>query len=128
MAYTSFPGHATLSGGRSGSGRGRGLERREIVADEVADAIEDDVGSGISGHLGGIVRVVSLAGEHGGDALAPRRLDGGAEPRLVVDEDVVIGGIPPLDVAQLALLVDVDEHVALDGLEQPGAMDLQRLE
>src|SRR5262245_10999366 len=112
----------------SGSGSRRRLERGLVVSDEVPDALQNDVGGRISAHFGGVVRVVTLAGEDRGDAVGPGGLDGGAEPRLVVDEHVVVGGVAPLDVVQLALLVDIDEHVALDRLEQPGAMDLQGLE
>jgi hypothetical protein len=45
-----------------------------------------------------------------------------------VHEHVVTGRVALLDVVQLPLLVDVDEHVALDRLEQPGTLDLARLE
>ena len=73
-------------------------------------------------HLLGVEGVVALPREHGRDPRAPVRLDGGTEARLVVDEDVVLGGKAPLDVGQLLLLVDVDEDVAPERLEEPGAL------
>ena len=60
--------------------------------------------------------------------LAPDLLDGGQDAELVVDQDVVLGRVAPLDVVELLLLVDVDQDVAVDGLEQARAMDLARLE
>src|SRR5581483_4684154 len=41
---------------------------------------------------------------------------------------VVPRGVPPLDVVELRLLVDVDEDATLDGFEQPRSRDLERLE
>ena len=42
--------------------------------------------------------------------------------------DVVLRRVAPLDVVELLLLVDVDQDVAVDGVEQPRALDLARLE
>src|SRR5262249_4631481 len=102
--YTSFAGRASRGSGVSGPVSRSPLQGRQVVPQEISDALEHDVGGRISAHLGGVVRVVTLPGEDRGDALAPGGLDGGAEPRLVVDEHVVIRRISPFDVLQLALL------------------------
>ena len=39
----------------------------------------------------------------------------------------MLGGIAPLDVVELLFLVDIDQDVALDGLEKAGPLDLSRL-
>ena len=83
-------------------------------------------GFGYVRHVGR-VRVVPLAGEDGGQALAPRLLDRGEDPHLVVDQHVVVGRVASLDVVELELLVDVDEHAPGRRLAQAGAFDLQRL-
>src|SRR5262249_4281704 len=101
----------------------RSPQRVQRPVDEIADALEGDVGLRLPRERGRVVRVVALAREHRGDPLPPVRLDRGAEPRLVIDEDVVLGGKARLDVVQLQLLVHVDQDVALDGLEQTRVMD-----
>src|SRR5437016_14197406 len=76
----------------------------------------------------GRMRVVALAREDGRQPIAPPLLDGGQYPNLVVHEHVVRRRMAALDVVELLLLVDVDEHAALDRLEQTRAMHLERLE
>ena len=73
-------------------------------------------------------RVVPLARKDRRQALLPDLLEGGQDADLVVHEDVVPGRVLPLDVLDLTLLVDVDQHAPLDRLEQAGALDLARLE
>ena len=90
--------------------------------------VDRDVRGRVSGQRLGVVRVVSLAREDGGHAGAPDLLDRGQDAQLVVDQHVVTGRVALLDVVQLLLLVDVDEHAAFDRLEEPGALDLARLE
>ena len=47
---------------------------------------------------------------------------------FVVHEHIVRGRITLLDIDQLLLLVDIDEHAPLNRLEEPGSFDLVRLE
>ena len=54
--------------------------------------------------------------------------DCGQNSRHVVDQDVMAGRIALLDVIELLLFVDVDQHAALDRLKDAGALDLARLE
>ena len=71
---------------------------------------------------------MALAREDGRQTLAPDFLKGGENADLVVDEDIVPGRVAQLDVLELLLLVDVDQHAAVDSVVQPGALDLARLE
>ncbi len=105
---------------------GGGAQRVIVEIDERGDVFDRDVGLRVRRHVGR-VRVVPLAGEDGGQALAPRLLDRGEDPDLVVDQHVVVGRVASLDVVELELLVDVDEHAPGDGSRQAGAFDLQRL-
>src|SRR6187399_1469129 len=50
---------------------------------------------------GDIERVVALARPDRRHPAPPHRLDGGEDPHLVVDEHVVVGGEPLLDVVEL---------------------------
>src|SRR5262249_42637125 len=58
----------------------------------------------------------------------PVRLDGSAQARLVVHEDVMVRREAGLDVSKPQLLVDVDQDVSLDRLEQARVLHLERLE
>ena len=69
-----------------------------------------------------------MAHEDGRDARAPDLLDCREEPDLVVDQHVASGRIAPLDVLELLLFVDVDEHVASERRPEAGPPDLVRLE
>ena len=71
--------------------------------------------------------VVALLRKDGRDAVAPGGLDRGQDTRLVVDQRVMGGGIAARDVLKLFLLVDVDQHMAVERLPQAGAQDLARL-
>ena len=83
---------------------------------------------GIGGADLGVERVVTLLDEHGRHPLAPLLLDGVEDAELVVDEDVVVGRVPALDVAEHALLVDVDQDAAAERVPQARAADLAGLE
>ena len=54
-----------------------------------------------------------LALENRRDPIAPDRFDRRKDAGLVVDEDVVLGRMPALDVRPLLFLMDLDQHVAL---------------
>src|SRR5262249_6835658 len=119
---------ATPPSSRFGRRARRRPQRVQRPAVEVADALDGDVGRRLPRERRRVVGVVALAREYRGDPLPPVRLDRGAEPRLVVDEDVVLGWKARLDVVQLQLLVHVDQDVALDRLEQARVLHLERLE
>jgi hypothetical protein len=70
---------------------------------------------------------MALARKDGSHPSMPGVLDGRQNAKLVVNHDVVIRGISPLNIAELALLVNVDEDVPIDRFEQTGALDLARL-
>ena len=69
-----------------------------------------------------------LPREHGRDATAPDFLDSRQDAQLVIDKHVAVCRIAFLNVIKLELFVDIDQHVAIHGCEQPGASDLERLE
>ena len=62
----------------------------------------------------GIMRVHPLLGEQGRHAAAPDVFDRGENPRLVVDQHVMVCRVAAFDVVELLFLVDVDQHVAVD--------------
>src|SRR5262252_7813252 len=68
-----------------------------------------------------------LSRQHGGHPVAPNFLYLSENSRLVVHQNIVARGVAPLDIIELLLLVDVYQHVALDGLKDAGALDLARL-
>ena len=58
-----------------------------------------------------------LSDENRRDARPPDFFDGGKDAQFVVHQHVVLGGKAPLDVVQFHFFVNVNEHVAVDGLE-----------
>src|SRR5580704_15014652 len=100
---------------------------RQITGQKIADALDREVGRRIRG---GVRRKgkLPLPGEHSGHAVTPRGLDRSQNPRLVVYEDIMGGGIAALDVVEFRLLVDIDQHMAVDRREDPRAFHLARLE
>src|SRR5438874_749937 len=99
----------------------------KVMPQQVADPFDRDVRRRIGRNVRG-VRVATLAHEDGRQPLAPRALHRGQDAELVVDQHVALRRIASLDVVQLLLLVDVDEHATADGVEEPRALDLERLE
>jgi hypothetical protein len=102
-------------------------QRGHVVGREVADPIDGHVRRRMACDVGRR-GVVPLAREDRRQPLAPVLLDGGQDPDLVVHEHVVGRRMAALDVVELLLLVDVDEHAALDRLEQARSIHLERLE
>src|SRR3954471_11964834 len=94
---------------------GGGQDAIQVEAGDVADAVNGEVGGGVAGEDPGIEGVVPLARKDGGQTLAPMGFDGGQDPQLIVDQDVVAGRVAGLDVVELFFFVDVDEDVAVDG-------------
>jgi hypothetical protein len=70
---------------------------------------------------------MALARKDGSHSAIPCILDGRQNAELVVNHDVVVRWISPLDIAELALLVNVNEDVTIDGFEQARAFDFARL-
>src|SRR5262249_4381378 len=103
-------------------------EAGKVHAEQVADALDREVGGGILRRRPGVERVVALAGEDRRHAAPPDGLDRGEDAELVVHEDVPFGGEALFDVVELLLLVHVDEDVSVHGLEEARAVDLARLE
>ena len=99
----------------------------QIVLHQVADAVDGDVRGRILRQGFGVVGVMSLTRKDGREATAPGFLHGCQDAQLVVDQHIVLGRVAFFDVLQLLLLVNVDQHPALDGLEQAGAKHLARL-
>jgi hypothetical protein len=57
---------------------------------------------------------VALPEKDGRDPAFPATLDRVENAKLVVNDDVVVGRIAPLDVVEFVLLVDVDENITVD--------------
>src|SRR2546422_4841143 len=104
--------------------RRRGEEGGQVVREKVADALDRQVGGRIGGERLRIVRVVALPREDRGDSALPGALRGGQDSELVVHQDVVVSGITPLDVVELALLVDIDQDAPVHDILKARAFDL----
>ncbi len=100
---------------------------RSCAVEEVADCVDRDVGRRVRGENVRVVRELPLLREHGRHALSPVQLRCSEDPHLVVHEHIPLGGVPPLDVVELVLLVHVDED-AVDGGRDACSYDLPRLE
>ncbi len=98
-----------------------------LPVEEVADRIDRDVGRRVRRKQVRVVRELPLLREHGRDALSPVQLRGGEDPHLVVDEHVPLGRKAALDVVELLLLVNVDEH-GVDDVADAGLDCLSGLE
>ncbi len=70
---------------------------------------------------------MTLTREHRGHASSPNCFHRREDPQLVVNHQIVVGGIALLHVVQLALLVDVNEDLPIHRLLQARALDLARL-
>src|SRR3989449_9447339 len=74
-------------------GRPRGEERGQVIREEVADALDRQVGRRIGGERLRIVRAVALPQEDGGDPAFPTALNGAQVLLAVVVRDVMVGRI-----------------------------------
>src|ERR1700730_5228271 len=100
----------------------------ELISAQIADAFDRHVGSGeIRGGDRGMGKL-PLPRQYRGHPVAPNFLYLSQNSRFVVHQDVVSRGVALLDIIQFLLLVDVYQHVSLDGLKDTGALDLARLE
>src|SRR3989442_5118183 len=102
--------------------RRRGEERGQVVREQVPEALDRQVGRRIGGERVRIARIVALPREDGGDSAFPYSLDGGQDAELVVHQDIVVSGITPLDVVELALLVDIDQDVPVHDILESRAL------
>src|SRR3546814_13248982 len=80
-------------------------ELLQVEGGQFADVVDGQVRRRVECLPGGLVRVVPLAHEDGGQAVAQHALHGGQQLRLVVDHHVVARGIAPLDRVEHVLLV-----------------------
>src|SRR5450432_267573 len=71
---------------------------------------------------------MSLAGKDRGNFLAPDFLHGSKNAQLVIDEYIVVSGIPLFHVLQLLLLVNVDQDVSSHRFGDAGTLNLAGLE
>src|SRR4051794_9396877 len=110
------------------AGLGSGEQGGQVVPEQVPDALDRDVRGRVRGQRLRVVRVMPLARKDGRQPRSPDLFHRVQDAQLVVHEDVVSSRVAILDVVQLQLRMDVNQHTALDGLVQPGALDLPGLE
>ena len=75
-----------------------------------------------------VPRVMALPREHCGDALAPHLLNRVEDAQLIIDHYITLCRIKTLNFGKFPLLMDIDEHAAVESRPEPGALDLPRLE
>ena len=93
--------------------------RREVELEQVADAVDADVGRGVAGDVRRVVRVVALARKDGDEARAEDLLHRRQDALLVVDHRVAARRIAALHVVEHPLLVDEDQDASLDRVPEP---------
>src|SRR5262249_56522776 len=71
---------------------------------------------------------MSLARENRCESIVPDLLHCRQNAQFVIDHDVMTGGIALPHIVQHLLLVNIDQHSALDGFPQSGTLNLSRLE
>src|SRR5262249_25572270 len=91
---------------------------------KVANALDRKIRSRKRGDDGRIVRVLALARQDCRDPVAPDLFDRRQNARFVVDQDIMTRRVAALDILELLFFVDVDQHIALDRLGDPRALDL----
>src|SRR5215470_15956739 len=74
------------------------------------------------------MRIMSLPSEHGRHSRPPYIFDLSQNAQLIVNHHVMVSRMALLDIIQLALLVDVDQDVAIHRFTNPRPFDLERLE
>ena len=89
-----------------------------LVSDEIADTGELKVSVRILRQNLRVRRVVALLSEDGGEAVCPDLLHAVQYAELIIDHHIAAGRVQPLYSLQLLLLVDVDQHVAIESLPQ----------
>jgi hypothetical protein len=99
-----------------------------VVLHQLSDSFQCDVCLRVSRKNFRIERVVALFGKNRGDFAAPDFLYFRQNADFVVDQDVMIGREAAFHVVQFFFLVNIDEHVAIHRLINPGALNLARLE
>jgi hypothetical protein len=91
------------------------MECGEVELEQIADAIDGDIGGREAGDEFGVESVMALSWKDGGDLAAPDALHRGEDTDLIVDEHVVIGREALLHVGEFLFLVDIDQRLAFDG-------------
>ena len=94
--------------------------------EEICNVVEGQVGFGRALDDPPVVRVVTLPDKDRGDE-GTTFFHLAEDMELVVDHDVVFRGIALLYIVRFAFLVNVNQHMAFNGFENPGAVDLDRL-
>ena len=74
-----------------------------------------------------IVRITTLPGKHGRYALAPELFDCGQDAPLIVDYNITLGGIAPLDVIEGFFLMNVNQYASRHRIGETGALNFVRL-
>ena len=97
------------------------------MVEQIADAADADIGRPVGRQFLRVTGVMTLFRENRRHPVFPLPFDRVEDPQLVVDHDVMAGRIHPLDVGQRLFLVDIDQHMAAEGLPQSRAFDLARL-
>src|SRR5215471_1866278 len=88
-------------------------QARQVILQQLADAVDGNVGGRIFSQGFGIVGIVALAGEDRGYLCSPDLFDGAEDAQLVIDEHIVRGGEASFHVVQLLLLMDINQNVAI---------------
>ena len=70
---------------------------------------------------------MALARKHCRQLIAKEVFHRSQNMKLVIDHDIVPGGVALLHIIQHLLFVDVDQHSALGGLPQSGTLNFARL-
>ena len=81
---------------------------RQIVTEQVTNAIDRDVRRRLRRQGLGVGRVMPLSRKNGRQARPPHLLHGGQEAKIVVLQDIVTSRIVLLDVGEFLFLVDVN--------------------
>ena len=100
----------------------------EIHSKKTANAIDGDIRWRIGSDDLRIESELPLSWENCGNAIAPIFLDGSQDAELVVHHDVVLSRVASHHILERFLFMDVNEHMAINRLEDAGALDFARLE
>src|SRR5579884_4152232 len=101
---------------------------RQVAIEQVPDMLDRHVRRREGAEHLRVVRIDALAREYGRHALSPEFFDRRQDTQLVVNKNVMLGRIAPLDVVEGLFLVDIDQHVSIDGVGETRTLDLARLE
>ena len=86
----------------------------QVILQQVADALDADIGCGIAGERFRIGRVVTLPDENGANTRAPEFFARGQDSQFIVDQHVMFSRVALLDILEFLLLVHVNQHATGD--------------